>query len=349
MDQLNAALVRFLAANPDSPGVMMHVDAPRAGVSWSGAAGVSEIGGEALLATQPIRTASITKTFVATAILTCIESGAFVLDDVALPLLPELAAIPFAAAMGEAANEITLRHLLQHTSGLFDFGNAAQYRRLIASEPTKVWTALDLISIAFDHGAPVGRPGGQFHYSDTGYVLLALILERATGMPIASALRDRVGFESLGLHSTWFEGKESMPDGVPPRAHQYMTGADTYHFDPSFDGYGGGGLASTSRDLAAFVGALLGGRIIGSASLAEMLSFSAVTDLGEVGQRCGLGIFESVVNGVRRIGHEGFWGVWMYHYPDHDITVAGAHTGLPYDITSKRELLHIPVSLFGIA
>ncbi len=349
MDELDAALTRFLAANPESPGVTMHVDAPRAGVSWSGAAGVSEIGGDALLAVQPIRIASITKTFVATAILKCVESGSFALDDVALPLLPELAAIPFAEAMGDAANEITLRHLLQHTSGLFDFGNAVQYRRLISSEPTKVWSALDLISIAFDYGALVGPPGGQFHYSDTGYVLLALILECATGLPIAAALRDRVGFESLGLHSTWFEGKESMPADVAPRAHQYMAGADTYHFDPSFDGYGGGGLASTGRDLAVFVRALLEGRIIGSVSLAEMVEFSAATDLGEVGQRCGLGIFESVIDGVRRIGHEGFWGVWMYHYPDHDITVAGAHTGLPYDIASKRVLLHTPVSLFSVA
>ncbi len=161
------------------------------------------------------------------------------------------------------------------------------------------------------------------------------------------ASRAPLPFEELGLTATWLEGKEPAPATAPPRAHQYLGGDDTFTFDPSFDGYGGGGLVSTAAELAAFVRALVTGDVLSEPSRAAMLDACVPTDLGELGQRCGYGVFESTIDGITRIGHEGFWGVWMYHLPDHDVTVAGAHTGLPYDATAKRTLLHGPVQLLG--
>jgi D-alanyl-D-alanine carboxypeptidase len=105
-------------------------------------------------------------------------------------------------------------------------------------------------------GKPYGAPGKVFSYSDTGYILLGEILERQTGGSMAAALRNLLGYQRLGLRSTWLETLESAPKGVLDRAHRYEGDHDTYTDDPSYDLYGGGGLASTVRDTALFMRAL---------------------------------------------------------------------------------------------
>ncbi len=339
MPMFQPLLDDFLAAHDDMPGVLLHVEAPAIGCSWSGAGGVLERGGRALTGSECFRTASITKTFVAVAVLRLVDAGVVALDEPALPHIPEPAASMFRRAVPDSA-VITVRQLLQHTSGVYDFGNDEHYRRAIGADPAREWSATDLIGIAFEHGSPYGPPGTAFHYSDTGYVLLALLLEQHTGLPLAAALRTTAGIEQLGLADTWLEGKAPAPVGAPLRVHQYLGRADTFGFNPSFDGYGGGGLVSTGHDLALYVRAVARGELLSPESTAAMLDFTAVTDLGDLGQRCGLGIFHSTIDGIERIGHEGFWGTWMYHFPEHDITVAGAHTSIPFDMPAKQRLIN---------
>ena len=339
MTSFQSLLDDFLAAHDDMPGVLLHVEAPAAGCSWTGAAGVVERGGRALKGDECFRVASITKTFVAVAVLRLVDAGTVALDEPALPHVPEPAASMFRRAMTDAT-VITVRQLLQHTSGVYDFGNDVNYRRAIGADPTREWSATDLIGIAFDHGRPYGPPGTAFHYSDTGYVLLALLLEQHTGLPLAAALRTTADMEQLGLSHTWLEGKEPEPVAAPTRVHQYLGQADTFGFNPSFDGYGGGGLVSTGHDLATYVRAVARGELLSPESTAAMLDFTAITDLGDIGQRCGLGIFHSNIDGIERIGHEGFWGTWMYHLPEYDITVAGAHTSIPFDVPAKQRLIN---------
>ncbi|MCX6519777.1 MAG: serine hydrolase [Actinobacteria bacterium] len=353
MDDLQRLLDDFIAAHPPlapgvdgMPGVVMHVDAPRAGVRWTGAAGVIERGGAPLTPDACFRTASVTKTYVATAVMRLVEQGRLHLTDPLLDHLPVDTADLVRRSVAHSP-AITVEQVLRHTSGIYDFGTDPTYRRTIGREPHKVWSAADLIGIALEHDHPHDPSGVTFHYSDTGYVLLALMLERATGTGFASALRALVGLDVLGLPFTWLEGKEPVPADAPPRAHQYLGADDTFHFDPSFDGYGGGGLVSTAGELARFLRALVDGEVLGRAETAALLDTTTPTDLGELGQRCGLGIFASTVEGIERIGHEGFWGIWMYHFPAHDITIAGAHTGLPYDGTAKRALLHGPIRLLS--
>lgn len=344
MAPLQTLLDDFLAAHDDMPGVVMHVEAPAFGCSWSGGAGVMERGGAPLNGTECFRTASITKTFVAVSVLRMVERGVLSLDDVALPHIPEPAASMFEGAVPDAA-VITIRQLLQHTSGIYDFGNDDNYRRAIGTDPQREWSATDLIGVAFEHGSPYSAPGAEFHYSDTCYVLLALLLERHTGQPFAAALRAQSGIDELGLAHTWLEGKEPMPAAAPPRVHQYLGPNDTFDFNPSFDGYGGGGLVSTGRDLAAYVRAVATGELLSPATTSAMLDCSVTTNLGDVGQRIGLGIFQSTIDGIVRVGHEGFWGTWMYHLPEHDITVAGAHTAIPFDMPAKQRLINGAVGL----
>ena len=339
MHSFQPLLDDFLAAHDDMPGVLLHVEAPSIGCSWSGASGVAERGGQRLTGGECFRVASVTKTFVAVAVLRLVDGGTIALDEPALPHIPEPAASMFRRAVPDST-VITVRQLLQHTSGVYDFGNDEHYRRAIGTDPSREWSATDLIGIAFEHGSPYGPPGAAFHYSDTGYVLLALLLEQHTGLPLAAALRTTAGIEQLGLAHTWLEGKEPAPPSTPLRVHQYLGPTDTFGFNPSFDGYGGGGLVSTGRDLATYVRAVANGELLSPESTAAMLDFTAATDLGDVGQRCGLGIFHSTIDGIERIGHEGFWGVWMYHLPEHDITVAGAHTAIPFAMPAKQRLIN---------
>lgn len=346
MRELQQLLDDFLAANDAMPGVLLHVDAPSRGVSWSGSAGVIERDGRPLDPGACFRTASVTKTFVATSILRLADQGRLALDDGVLAHLPDRAATMLAAHSPDAGS-ITLRQVLRHTSGIYDFGTDDRYRRTIALEPAKVWSADDLIGLAFEQGTPYCPPGQEFHYSDTGYVLLALVLEQQTGLGFAAALRHLADLDGIGLAHTWLEGKEPPPNGAPPRVHQYMGADDTFTWDPSFDGYGGGGLVSTTADLARFLRAVIVGDVLSPESRAAMQDTCVPTPFGLVGQRHGLGLFETSSNGIRRLGHEGFWGVWMYHFPDHDVTVGGVHTALPFDAASKERLVDGPARLLA--
>ena len=131
-----------------------------------------------------------------------------------------------------------------------------------------------------EHGDPLGEPGAAFAYSDTGYVMLGDIIERATGATLAEASASCSQFDELGLASTWLEDVEAAPDGAPPMASQFYETQDMVDADPSFDLYGGGGLVSTVGDLTTFYGALLAGDVF-----EEAATLRTMTDVPTVERR----------------------------------------------------------------
>jgi D-alanyl-D-alanine carboxypeptidase len=160
------------------------------------------------------RIASITKTVVA--VLRLVEDGRLEIDGAAVLHLPD-AVRSLVRAGYPAADGITIRHLLQRTSGVHDFGtDDAHFGAQVVADPHKRWTALDQLDVAFRH-SPYCEPGAEFHYSDTGYVLLGMVLEQVTGVPIETAVRSLAGAAQLGLSATWWEGKEPVPADEPGR------------------------------------------------------------------------------------------------------------------------------------
>jgi D-alanyl-D-alanine carboxypeptidase len=147
-------------------------------------------------------------------------------------------------------------------------------------------------------------------------------VERLTGMPLGPAVRRLVGFESLGLRHTWWETLEPAPSGIADRAHQYLGGFDAYDIDPSFDLYGGGGIAAPMSDVAHFLTALLDGRVLAQRRTLDTMLAPRSTEMAGYG----LGIFGTVVRGVRGYGHSGFWGTSAMVFPDAGVTVAVAIT-----------------------
>jgi D-alanyl-D-alanine carboxypeptidase len=260
----------------------------------------------------------VTKTFTAAAILRLAEEDKLSLDDpIARHLSP--ATVALLRHGGYDVDAIRVRHLLQHTSGLYDYAEDPAYQTFVVSHPRHRWTRAEQVRFAINHGKPLARPGTSFHYADTGYVLLGEMLERLNGHGLAAAYRTLLHFNQLGLADTYLETLEPKPPSAKERAHQYLGTIDMTGADPSFDLYGGGGLVSTVNDLARFYSALLDGHVFAKpATLRTMLGSPRRPGISGLG----MGIFAVSVGQETCWHHDGFWGTTVIHCPRSKVTIA---------------------------
>ncbi len=311
----------IVQARPRVPGLLLYVESTRLQRRWTVAAGQSDTARDRpMRADQPLRIASNTKTYTAAAILRLVEKGIVALHDPIAKHLPSdlLAELE---RDGLQTNVITVEQLLSHRAGLAEHPEVPSYIPVVLANPRKRWTRQEQVRWMVDSLQPVGAPGAQFKYSDTGYILLGAIIERHTGKSLGAGVRELVGLDRLGLRHTWFETLEPEPAGEAERVHQYMNGVDTHAFDPSVDLYGGGGIAATIADLGGFISALLGGRVFErKATLDTMLAIRSPDFMAGYG----LGVYRINVVGRRGYGHSGFWGSIAVHFPDEGLTIAAA-------------------------
>lgn len=269
------------------------------------------VAGGALSPDTAFRVASNTKTFVAVTVLRLWEDGKLKLDE-SMRAYVDPAYVAALEKDGYDTAKITVRQLLAHTSGLADHAQTKQFLDFIQAHPDHGWTREYQMQALVDWTDPLSAPGAQFHYSDDGYCLLGNIIERITGQPLAVAVRTTLGFDKLGLSSTYWETQEPAPAKAGPRAHQYLMGQDTYNWNPSLDMYGGGGLVSTPEDLARFLAALFEGKVFKQpGTLQAMLSKDGLP----ADSPYRLGIFEVDVGGVKGYWHSGFWGTAALYVP----------------------------------
>ncbi len=306
--------------------VLLHVQAPRWHLNWSGAAGGTVDATTTTGDTGPtLRIASNTKTFVAAAVLRLVEDGRLDLDA---PVEAHLksATVDALHAAGYDVPAISARMLLQHTSGLRDFATQQVYFDRIAAQPSHRWTRGEQLALALRDGPPLSAPGAAFHYSDTGYILLGELLEQIAGPSMAQTVRLLLDYRRLGLAHTWFETLEPVPAGAPGRAVQWFDGVDAASFDASIDLYGGGGLVSTLADLGRFYRALVRGVVFGRPQTAQAMLVMSPQSIAAGGTAYGMGISRLDHAGVACYGHGGFWGTDAWHCPTIDLTVAAAVT-----------------------
>jgi D-alanyl-D-alanine carboxypeptidase len=306
------------------PGIVIHVVDPPRHLNWHGASGRFARGRpRPLRPGDAFRISSVTKPFTAAVVLRLVEQGNLRLDDsIARFLDPALVARLHVVDGVSHGAEITVRELLNHTSGIYDYASDESWIGDVVSNPQRTWTPLGLVGEALARGKPYFLPGTGFHYSDTGYVLLGLITEKVTGRPLAEAYR-RFIRGPLRLRHTYLEHWERAPAGEPPRAHQYLDRYDTWGWNPTFDTFGGGGLVSTAGDLTKFIRGLFAGKVFARRStLATMRvrnPFSGDYALG----------IEGVQKGPSRDaptvwGHDGFFGAFMYYWPARRISITGS-------------------------
>lgn len=314
---LHATLGSYLAWRPLVPGAAASVTAP--GVHAEVAVGRRSLPaflpGQRLSPRDPFRSASVTKTFTAAAVLRLTETGALTLDDPIARYLPgdlvdRLHVRDVAGTKVSSGRRITVHLLLNHTSGVRDYGTDPVWLARVAAAPHLVWTPHELVEHAIAAGEPYADPGREFHYSDTGYLLLAMILERVTARPLAEAYRALLPMHLLP--ATWLEGREPPPPGAGARASQYVGPLDLADHHPSYDTFGGGGLVTTVADLDAFARALFTGVVF---TRPGTLTAMLLTVPDGSGDAYGLGIGRRTLAGETVWLHTGFLGGALAYVP----------------------------------
>ncbi|KYF51350.1 hypothetical protein BE08_36415, partial [Sorangium cellulosum] len=278
------------------------------------------------------RAGSITKTFVSTLVLMLRAEGALSLDDAVSTYVSGL----------PGGEEITIRQLLNHTSGLFNYTESEGFLRAVEADPARAWAPGELI--AFSAGeAPYFEPGRGFRYSNTNYIVAGSLVEAVTGRRIAELLRARV-LEPAGLSSTYLDGAEPAVPGLV-RGYGSCDGElvdTTSAVDPS-SAWTSGGLVSSAGDLTTFFARLRDGGLLGQAELAEMTTWVDTRPDGARGYGLGLARRTSPVGTA--YGHGGsVWGFVSASYcaveRDAAITVLVNHEDGDAD-TIVDDLLHV--------
>jgi len=302
----------------NNPGILLHIESPERGLSWSASAGVSDRqSGSELKPNQLFRIASVTKIFVACTILRLYEEGSLSLND---PITKHISHKhdSILKVGGYESDQITIRHLLTHSSGLFDHTNADIYLSSILENPTHEWTRTEQLLIAIKYGKPVCAIGEKFSYSDTGYILLGKIIERVTHKSLNDAIQEQLEFKRIGLGDTFIENKGENTDD---RIHQYLDGEDTYLFNPSIDLYGGGGLLSTTTDLAIFYQQLFTHNVFKNKStLDTMLTKVIYKTKQNADYRIGVLLID--IDGLLAYTHTGYWGTQVIYIPKLNTSIA---------------------------
>ncbi len=252
------------------------------------------------------RIASTTKTFVSTVVLQLVGEGRLSLDDTVEDLLPGVV-----SGNGNDGSRITVRQLLNHTSGLFNYtadfpvlSDAAAFR----AGRFDTWTDTQLVAIAMRH-APEFDPGTKWEYSNTNYTLAGMIIERTTGRSWQSEVTRRI-IHPLGLRDTHAPVTHPAIPGRHLRGYSAFGGdspIDVTLFNPSGAG-AAGGMISTTADLTRFYSALMKGKLLRPAQLAEMKTTVRAEELDDLwpGARYGLGLLRvDLTCGGGYYGHAG--------------------------------------------
>jgi len=234
--------------NENMPGILVSIitNDKNNYLEWSGASGYADVKNEAKLSPdQTFRIASVTKTFVAATILRLWEDGKLKMEDPISKYISEEHNSILKAGNYDP-EEITIYHLLTHSSGLSDHTKSPKYKLEYLKLNSK-WTRTEQLNDLVNFTTPAGKIGEKFLYSDTGYILLGEIIEAITHKPLGEAMVEQLKLKQLGLTNIYMEDIEGDYSGK--RIHQYYENEDTYHINPSLDYYGGGGLLANTTYL----------------------------------------------------------------------------------------------------
>ncbi|MGW0044310.1 serine hydrolase domain-containing protein [Rhodococcus sp. NPDC003348] len=237
-----------------------------------------------------IRVGSNTKTWTATVILQMVQDGKIAVSDPVSKYRPDV----------PGGDGITIEQLLDMRSGLYNYSETPELNEALDNDPQRVWTPDQLLALAFAH-PPYFPPGQGYHYSNTNYVLLGLIAEQLDGKPLPQIYRDRI-FGPAGLTSTSFP--DAADTTIPtPYSHGYFFGSnmltltdpalpadmqaaakdgtlapkDVTNANPSWTWAAGQGI-STANDLATWVEALAGGKVLDADMQAKRIASVKPTD-----------------------------------------------------------------------
>jgi len=286
---------------------------------WIGTSGLSH-GTVSVKPDMLFAIGSITKNFVATLTLKLAEEGKLSLDDSLSKWLPEYPHVN---------SEITIRQLLNHSSGIYMFWSNQKIWDDLKKDRTRIWTPEEVLSYIKE---PYFEPGEGYRYSNTNYLLMAMIIEQATGSSLSAEFKKRF-WNPLPIKNAYLSIEEEIPNN---QAHVH---GDNFNNDGSYldltflprashesIGLGSSGLFMTAEDLAFWCYSLFEGKILNQQSMDEMLQFVS-SGLSNNMNDYGLGVEKfrrKNSNGKKAIGHSGAnigTSATMVYLPKQHLTV----------------------------
>lgn len=297
--------------NDGAAGVLLHYRSPEQ--TWIGSSGVAELGTD-----RPVdpdgwfRAGSITKTFTAVVVLQLVGEGKLRLDE---PIDSWVPGVPTA---------VSLRQLLNHTSGLFSYTDDLPEPAGIVRDRYLHHQPTDVLQRGLSKPT-LFEPGAEWSYSNTNYIALGLLIEAVTGNAYSDEVASRI-LQPLALERTRVPGDDvDLPE---PHAHAYLTldgsPVDLARVDAS-QAWAAGAIVSTAADLNRFYAAVLGGELLAQAEQEALLT---TVPAGE-GFAYGLGIGrQTLPDGQVLWGHTGgFFGYLTISYHSKDLSLTLSYTG----------------------
>jgi D-alanyl-D-alanine carboxypeptidase len=308
-DDAGLQAVLHTALSQGAPGAMVRVDDN--GTVHQLSEGVADRAtGRAITTTDRFRVGSVTKSFSAVVLLQLVDEGKLDLDASVNTYLPGL--LP--------DNRITVRQVMSHRSGLYDYTNDmfAQTVPGFESVRNKVFSYQDLVTLSLKH-AVTNAPGAAYSYSNTNFVVAGMLIEKLTGHPVATEYQNRI-FTPLNLTDTFYVHPDTAIPGT--HANGYLTpdeagGAlvDSTEQTVSW-AQSAGAIISSTQDLDTFFSALMSGQLMSAAQLAQMQQWTTVNST----QGYGLGLRRRDLScGISVYGHTGtVQGYYTYAFASKD-------------------------------
>jgi D-alanyl-D-alanine carboxypeptidase len=310
------------------PGVLMSVQSGTHG-TWTGASGMADIANRVPMQPCAIsRAGSVVKLFTATTVLLLAEEGKLKLDDPITQYLPDAVLSPL-----KNARQSTIRQLLHHSSGIYNYIQNLQFQTASLNELSKTWYPDELLAYAHNQSAYFGVDQ-DVRYSNTNYVLLGMIIEKVTGKHFSVVFKEKI-FDPLALKHTSFDINAPIPHGL---ARGYIDLYSDLHLTEStyYSGWdyftADGGLISNPYDLAKFIRALFRGQLLSASSLTHMQQWLAPKekDAEFFPIEYGLGLFRIQTPYGYAVYHSGdaigYYGITLY-FPEKDVAIAWQTNG----------------------
>ncbi|MCK5440432.1 MAG: beta-lactamase family protein [Maribacter sp.] len=309
---------------------LLYLNDTKRNIKYKSAFGQANASGGSVDNNYRFRTGSITKTFTATVILQLMEEGMLKLDDVYLDSLNSKTKTFFKELMLidgiNYSHSVTIKNLLQHRSGIRDyFADDNRFLKYIMNFPDQNWQWKTIMEKYFEYHLNekgVFKPGKDFYYSDTNYLLLAILIEDLTNMSFHEVLEKRI-LNPLSLNDTYLEFYQNKKGSTPIIFPFHGTHA-LKNVNTSFD-WGGGGLISSANDLDVFIRSLLTGQLFNDVeTLQLMVTFEQDTMNPPSKKRkfsYGMGLQQKKIGGHNFIGHNSAYGGMMFYDLDTKFSV----------------------------
>jgi len=252
---------------------LVYIDAPQKDLLVSYATGTTN--GELIKTDQPFHVASVGKLFAATLIGHLVDEEKMQLNDpISLYLDDAMLDNLFVYDGIDYKDQVTIQNLLSHTSGVADYFAVEDNGLMEAlyQTPDKFFTPQELVQYTREHQSAHFAPGGGYHYSDTGYILLGLIVESVTEKPFHENLHEVI-FDPLAMNDTYLMFYSEPKNGKQPIAEAWVNGHEVSQFQSVSIDWAGGGVISTLDDLAIYIRSLYQGKIITPETLDELNQF----------------------------------------------------------------------------